>query len=235
MSRSATTSPNPLVPASTVGRAGQDDELDVVTLSEVEHFAYCERQWALISRDQTWAESASTVVGQQRHERVDTAEVRMERGVKVARSLRVWSDTYGLLGRCDLVELPDDGPPVPVEYKSGRRALRPAQLQLTAQATCLEEMLATHVPAGAVWLGQRRRRVDVPISPELRCELDRVLIAIRARRAEANLPSAVADARCPECSLHDLCLPELLVDRRRVAGLHAALFSGRPSSSDPHA
>ena len=56
------------------------------------------------------------------------------------RSIPLWSERYGLRGKADVVELRADGP-YPVEHKVGRRRGIHADLQLCAQALCLEEML----------------------------------------------------------------------------------------------
>lgn len=125
-------------------------------LSEIEHFAYCPRQWALIQLDQVWKDNESTAIGHIVHNRVDQPESRGERGHTATRSLVVWSDVHALLGRADSVEFVDGQAPFPVEHKSGRRALAPAVMQLAVQAICLEE-IAEPVRRGAVWLhGQRR-------------------------------------------------------------------------------
>ncbi len=211
-------------------------DLDVVTLSEIEHFAYCARQWALIHLDQQWADNQSTAVGHITHNRVDQPEHRLERGKPTVRSLVVWSDAHGLFGRCDTVELKAGRAPFPVEHKSGRQALAPATLQLAAQAICLEEMFGEHVGWGAVWLHGQRRRRDIEITPLLREQTLEVAQQVRERRTVAGLPPAVFDGRCPDCSLINDCLPRLVTDRRRVLALHRGLFDpGSPRQSVPDA
>jgi CRISPR-associated exonuclease Cas4 len=203
-------------------------ELDIVTLSEIEHFAYCARQWALIHLDQQWADNHSTAVGHITHNRVDQPERRLERGRTMVRSLVVWSDAHGLFGRCDSVEFTDGRAPFPVEHKSGRRAFAPAALQLAAQAICLEEMFGEPVVWGAVWLHGQRRRRDIEVTSQLREQTLRVAQQVRERRAVAGLPPAVLDERCPDCSLINECLPRLVSDRRRVLALHRGLFDPGP-------
>jgi CRISPR-associated exonuclease Cas4 len=112
-----------------------------VPISAVEHFSYCPRQMALIHLEGIFDENVYTLRGRALHERVDQAEDRMERGVRVVRALPIWSERLGLVGKADVVEFRDDRP-IPVEYKSGKvRDHVHAKRQLCAQAMCLEEML----------------------------------------------------------------------------------------------
>lgn len=203
-------------------------DLEVVTLSEIEHFVYCARQWALIHLDQLWGDNESTAVGHIVHNRVDQPQRRLERGATTFRSMVVWSDAYGLFGRCDTVELPTGEAPVPIEHKSGRRALAPAIMQLTAQAICLEEMFGKPVTHGAVWLHGQRRRREIQIDQALRQQALGVAQEIRGRRSTSGLPPAVFDRRCPDCSLINECLPGLVTDRRRALALHRGLFDPGP-------
>lgn len=200
----------------------------MVTLSEIEHFVYCSRQWALIHLDQLWADNESTVIGQIIHNRVDQPEQRLERGVTTVRSMVVWSDAHGLFGRCDTVELEPDKAPMPIEHKSGRRALAPAIMQLAAQAICLEEMYRKPVIRGHIWLHGQRRRREIEIDYALRKQALEVAQQIRSRRSLPGLPPAVFDGRCHDCSLLNECLPGLVTDRRRALALHRGLFDPGP-------
>lgn len=202
-----------------------------VTLSEIEHFAFCRRQWALIFTDRIWADDIATVRGSIAHERVDQVTQRSERGRRVLRGLTVWSDQYGLFGRADVVEMDPDGVPYPVEHKSGRTAGTPAIFQLAGQALCLEEMFDHAVPEGAIWLGGQRRRVPVPIDDGLRQQTLAIVDLIRSSRDSPELAPGAFDRRCRHCSLHDECLPQLVSDRRRAATIHGMLFTDRGGAS----
>jgi CRISPR-associated exonuclease Cas4 len=119
------------------------------------------------------------------------------------------------------VEVHPDGTRFPVEFKHGRkrRALHD-DLQLAAQALCLEEMLGQPVPRGAIYHASSRRRREVEIGPALRERVLDTIAAIRAMLAAEHLPSPANDARCPACSLIELCQPALVADyTARVAGL----------------
>ena len=109
----------------------------IVAISAIEHFVYCPRQCALIHCDGVWSDNAHTVRGSRTHRRVDTGHHRRERGRLVLRAIPLWSETLGLSGRADAVEI-ERGAVRPVEYKSGVRHGSAADLQLCAQALCLE-------------------------------------------------------------------------------------------------
>ena len=143
-------------------------EEEFLPLSGLQHFAFCRRQWALIHLEQQWQENLRTIEGQLFHERAHDASLRERRGdTLVLRSLAVASPTLGLSGQCDVVEFraaPEGVPlageegrwlPFPVEYKRGRPKPHQAdELQLCAQAMCLEEMLCCPVPEGALYYGE---------------------------------------------------------------------------------
>ncbi len=187
----------------------------VVRISAIEHFAYCPRQCALIHCDGVWTDNAHTVRGSRAHRRVDAGRSRSERGKLVLRAIPLWSEALGLSGRADVIEI--DGEVVrPVEYKSGTRHGSAADLQLCAQAMCLEEMLGVDVPEGYVWYGGPKRRLQVRFTEELRREVRRVIRRIRKQLSTGELPPAPNDARCTECQIRSHCLPELTSAPRRV-------------------
>lgn len=187
----------------------------VVQISAIEHFVYCPRQCAIIHCDGVWSDNAHTVRGTRAHRRVDSGEHRHERGRQVLRSIPLWSEALGLSGRSDAVEI-QDGMVWPVEYKSGVRHGSAADLQLCAQALCLEEMLGVEITHGYVWYGAPRRRIQVDFTEVLREEVRHVIAAIRKQLLAFELPAAPNDARCRECQLLHHCLPELTSAPRRV-------------------
>lgn len=213
---------------------GLDDEwLDAeieVPISAIEHYSYCPRQCALIHVEQTFDENQFTIPGKQAHERVDAGEDTVRAGVRVARSIPVWSERHGLRGKSDIVEFRTAGP-YPVEYKVGRRRAAHAELQLCAQAICLEEMLGVEVPRGAVYHHAERRRYEVEFTEDLRIRTLAIAASIRRVLREQSLPPAPNDARCPNCSLLNACLPSVVGETARLRGLQGALF--RPITSEP--
>ena len=191
------------------------DDDPVVAISAIEHFAYCPRQCALIHCDGVWSDNAHTVKGTRAHRRVDSGTHRHERGRLVLRAIPLWSETLGLSGRADAVEI-ETGVVRPVEYKSGARHGAAADLQLCAQALCLEEMLDVEIPDGCIWYGGPRRRVRVDFTPTLRREVHQIVLEIRAQLLTGVLPDAPNDRRCTECQLLHHCLPQVASNPQRV-------------------
>lgn len=187
----------------------------IVLISAIEHFVYCPRQCALIHCDGVWSDNAHTVSGTRAHRRVDSGKHRRERGRLVLRGIPLWSEVYGLSGRADAVEMTGDVV-CPVEYKSGVRHGSTADLQVCAQALCLEEMLEVQVPHGFVWYGGPRRRVRVEFTSELRRMVEDVIHQIRLQLLTFLLPEAPNDSRCEECQLLNHCLPQVSSAPRKV-------------------
>lgn len=206
-----------------------DDEIEV-PVSALEHYSYCPRQCALIHVEQTYDDNVYTVRGALAHERVDSGEDTANRGVPTVRAIPLWSDRLKLRGKADAVEMREDGP-YPVEYKVGRRRGTDADLQLCAQALCLEEMLGVRVPRGAVFYHAARRRYEVTFDEELRVRTLTAIEEIRAMLWEQRLPEAPNDARCPNCSLIKSCLPSVVAEPARLRGLQGALW-GRYDAGD---
>lgn len=188
----------------------------VVPISAIEHFAYCPRQCALIHCDGVWSDNAHTVKGSRSHRRVDSGAHRRERGRKVLRGIPLWSEALGLAGRADAVEIAADDSVCPVEYKAGVRHGNTADLQLCAQALCLEEMLGVEITYGCVWYGGPRRRTTVGFSVSLRDDVRGIVEEIRSHLLTGALPEPVNDERCQECQLLHHCLPRLSGSPRRV-------------------
>ncbi len=198
------------------------DEIEV-PISALEHWSYCPRQCALIHVEQTFEENIFTVKGRLAHERIDAADTEIARGVRVLRGVPLWSERLGLRGKADVVEMRPEGP-YPVEYKVGYRQGRHADLQLCAQALCLEEMLGVTVPGGAVFYHAPRRRYEVSIDGTLRSETFSAIANVRGILRSQRLPPAPNDSRCPECSLINACLPVVVAARARLRGLQGSLI-----------
>jgi CRISPR-associated exonuclease Cas4 len=191
---------------------------DRVMISAIEHYSYCPRQCGLIHLEDVFHENVFTLRGRAAHERAHEATTRAEAGVRVERALPLWSDRLGLTGIADVVEFHPDGRVFPVEYKHGmRRKNVHDELQLCAQALCLEEMLGVAVPAGAIYSHGSRRRREVALGAGLRQETVRVVVAIREMRRTGRMPPPVNDARCPQCSLIDACVPAAVAAAARKA------------------
>lgn len=200
-------------------------DTDPIPLSALQHWCYCPRQCGLIHLEQAFADNIHTARGQAVHRLVDTPGYEMQAGVKVERALPLWSDRLGLIGKADLVEFHPDGRIFPVEFKHGRRRQkRHDDVQLAAQALCLEEMLGRPVSHGAIYHATSRRRREVAITPELRGLVQETTDAIRDMLASGQLPPPVNDVRCRECSLNEICEPAALAAKEAQAEMRAELF-----------
>jgi CRISPR-associated exonuclease Cas4 len=201
--------------------------MDSIPLSALNHWAYCPRRCGLIHMEGEFTDNIHTARGNSEHAQVDrVAHVTSRDGARVEYALPVWSDRLGLIGKCDVVEFWPDGTVFPVEYKHGpKRKWLNDDLQLAAQAMCLEDMLAQPVPRGAIYHASSHRRRDVAISPALRAKVIETAEAIRAMLASGKLPPPVNDARCRECSLREICQPEALAESQRQKWLREALFN----------
>lgn len=196
---------------------------ELLALSGIQHFTFCRRQWALIHVERLWAENALTAEGRVMHQRTDDPFERETRGgVVTARAMPVSSYRLGLYGVCDVVEfLPSaDGAtlrgragtylPRPVEYKRGKEKEDDCdRAQLCAQALCLEEMFLVAIPAGCLYYGQTRRRVEVAFTTALRGLVESTAAEMHEYFSRGYTPRVKTSKACRSCSLADLCLPRL--------------------------
>lgn len=191
-------------------------ETDPTPLSALQHWVYCPRQCGLIHLEQSFTDNIHTARGQAVHHLVDMPGYEIKSGIRVERTLPLWSNRLGLIGKADLVEFHPDGRIYPVEFKHGaKRQKQHDDIQLAAQAMCLEDMLGRPVTHGAIFHASSHRRREVVITPGLREQVIETAHAIRAMLATGNLPPPVNDARCKECSLKEICQPEAIAGRDR--------------------
>lgn len=202
----------------------EGSEQILVPVSAVEHYSYCPRQCALIYIEQIFEENVFTIRSREVHERVDEGEDTTLGDVRVIRSMPLWSARLGLTGKADVVELRPQGP-YPVEYKPGRRHGRHADVQLCAQALCLEEMLGQPVPRGAIYYYATRSRHEVALDSRLRELTMRLIAEVRALLRSQAMPPPLNDARCPNCAQLEVCMPAVLAEPARLRGLQSTLFT----------
>jgi CRISPR-associated exonuclease Cas4 len=199
-------------------------------LSALQHWSYCPRQCALIHLEQAFDENIHTMRGNAAHERVDEPGFETFEGVRSERALPVWSERLGLIGKCDMVEFHPDGHIYPVEYKHGKKREKlHDDLQLVAQAMCLEEMTGKVITHGAIYHHSSRCRREVFITQELRDKVEETVRAIHAMLASGKLPPPVNDARCKECSLNEICQPQVIAERATQHRLLKTLFEPEAS------
>jgi CRISPR-associated exonuclease Cas4 len=197
---------------------------DFLPLSGIQHFAFCPRQWALIHIEKQWLENLRTVQGRQLHERVDNPDFFESRGdILITRSVPLASQQLRFYGVADMVEfhavegygvhLPrrkGKWIPIPVEYKRGRPKKDDVdEVQLCAQAICLEEMLAIDIPYGYMFYGVTRRRTKVLLDTTLRENVNHLAQQMHQLFEQNITPKPVASNKCRSCSMEDICLPNL--------------------------
>ena len=199
------------------------NEEDFLQLSGLQHFIFCRRQWALIHIENQWKENLRTVEGNLMHARAHDEKQRERRGdLLILRGLPVFSRSLGISGQCDVVEFRTDPAgvplhgedglwrPCPVEYKRGKPKSHNAdQMQLCAQAMCLEEMLCCTIPEGALFYGEPRRRTAVPFTEDLRQAVRDALKEMHQLFQRGYTPRVKPSKSCNACSLKELCLPAL--------------------------
>lgn len=199
------------------------EEDDYLMLSGIQHFAYCRRQWALIHIEQQWAENERTIDGQLFHRKAHDAGNTEKRGdLIITRGLSVKSRVLGVSGVCDVVEFrkSEQGIPLfsyegrwqpyPIEYKKGEPKENNAdELQLCAQAMCLEEMLLCDIPCGSLFYGQSRRRTQVEFTDELRTQVKNMLSEMHELLSKGYTPKVKQQKGCNACSLKEICIPRL--------------------------
>lgn len=189
-------------------------ESDLIALSALQHHLFCPRQCALIHVEQAWAENRLTAEGRVMHEATSEIGNEKRRGVRVVTSMPLVSRRLGVSGIADLVEMHKDENgrwrPFPVEYKRGKpKTHRADEVQLCAQAMALEEMFEVALTEGALFYGETRRRVSVPLDDALRALTITVADETRASLASGTTPPPVYEKRkCGTCSLVELCQPK---------------------------
>lgn len=193
--------------------AGEPDGRDgePIPLSALQHAVYCLRQAALIHLERLWEENRFTAEGRVMHVNADKPGSRSVRGVRRVMSLPLGSRALNLAGTADMVEFhgPDEVP-FPVEFKRGKPKLHRADdVQLCAQALCLEEMTGKSVAEGALFYGETKRRIAVPFDDALRRLTRDTIQQLNAVFATRITPPPTAKKeRCRACSLADLCRPD---------------------------
>jgi CRISPR-associated exonuclease Cas4 len=184
-----------------------------IPISALQHAVYCLRQAALIHIERVWAENRFTAEGRVLHDVAHEAGSRKSRGVRRVTALPLACRRLNIAGVADVVEFHaglDGETAFPIEYKRGKPKLHRAdEVQLCAQALCLEEMTGRPVPEGALFYGETKRRVAVPFDAELRKLTEDTALAFGALVAEGRTPPPVWKAsRCRACSLIELCRPQ---------------------------
>ncbi|MCX7745469.1 MAG: CRISPR-associated protein Cas4 [Clostridia bacterium] len=202
-----------------------DEEL--LLLSGIQHFAFCERQWAFIHMEQQWMENTKTIEGKYIHQRVDNPlENETRRDIRITRSVPVISKKLGLQGVADVVEfiLDNDAPELetvvlegrygrwrvtPIEYKRGKPKKDDRDIvQLCAQAIALEEMLKVKITKGYLYYHEIRRRSEIIFEESVRTRAEDLASRMHSYITNNCIPRAKKAKHCSQCSLYEICQPD---------------------------
>ena len=198
------------------------DEEEYLPLSWLSQATYCLRRAALLLNERLWMENADTAKGRDEHRRAHERRIERRGDQLKLFEYDVYSEQLRIWGKCDCIEaqrcepgcrIPAADFPVclyPVEYKHGSVREEPEyNIQLCAQAMCLEEMYHTHIPSGAIFFITAHRRLEVAFTSELRAKTKTAANALwEIRRRTLKVPAAEYGRKCQRCSLKDLCMPK---------------------------
>lgn len=201
------------------------DDDEMLMLSGIQHYRFCPRQWALIHIEQQWDDNRLTMEGQLLHKHVDDPFYRQKCGDFISlRSVSVASRQLGLYGITDVVELhpvddennsithpqyPGRWVPFPIEYKHGRpKRNEEDEVQLAAQAICLEEQYGIRICHGAIFYAETRHRMEIVFSEYLRNIVVSCAQEMHEVFSSGQLPAIKLGKHCEKCSLNNLCMPE---------------------------
>lgn len=206
-----------------------EDEL--LSLSGIQHYYFCKRQWALIHIEQQWSENMATMEGKIIHEKADDPFfVEKRKDVFVSRSIPLVSYNLGFYGIADIVEFTNsnkgiqvkgrEGKWIPniVEYKRGKPKTDQRDIvQLVAQALCLEEMLGYRLETAEFYYNETKRRSRIEITEALRAKVIELSSEMHKAYKERITPKAETGKHCRSCSLFDVCMPRLTSRKANVA------------------
>ncbi|MCL1467492.1 CRISPR-associated protein Cas4 [Argonema galeatum] len=187
------------------------NEIDYVPIGALNHYAYCShRCWRMFCAGE-FSENQYTIEGTSLHDRVHTLSENHREETWQVRAIWLKSEQYKLIGKSDLIES-ESGQLYPVEYKRGRKGeWDNDELQVAAQALCLEEMTGKNVTTGYIYYAQSHQRQLVEISDRLREQVVATISAVTILLQTGSRPPAIYSQRCKGCSLFSQCLPQVAV------------------------
>lgn len=197
---------------------------DYLRISAIQHYSFCKRQWALIDIELYWEENAHTIHGKLMHNKAHDPTFGEKRGdLLVSRAMPIISHQLKIVGVCDIVEFVKDENGVPLKNREGKYRLYPVEykkgmpknndcdvLQLVAQVMCLEEMFVTDIDFAFIYYGSTKKREKVEITEELRNKVAHLTKEMRDFYQRSYIPRVKETKACFDCSLKDLCMPQIL-------------------------
>lgn len=199
-------------------------EDNLLPISGLSHLLFCKRRAALIHIERSWVENIFTAEGKIMHERAHKEDRESRGAIRVEYSMALRSLRLGLIGKADVVEFhlnnaqaDEKWSPFPVEYKRGKpKKDNVDKVQLCAQAICLEEMLNTEIPSGALFYGKTRHRLDVDFDKDLRSETEDTATRFHLLFEQGRTPKPIYSKKCKSCSMKNLCLPKTVQKAKPV-------------------
>ncbi|MCB9009440.1 MAG: CRISPR-associated protein Cas4 [Ardenticatenaceae bacterium] len=180
-------------------------------LSYLNHLIYCPRRFWYMYIQGEIDINAPMLEGSFQHQtRADKPGQEIDdRGRAVYRRIWIWSDRLQIAGFADFVEA-EGTALIPVEYKHGQQGKWDNDnVQLCAQALCLEEMTGKHIDQGEIFYWRSRRRITVPFDTELRQLTETTVVQAHELTQTNNIPAPISERKkCQHCSIQPICLPD---------------------------
>jgi CRISPR-associated exonuclease Cas4 len=185
-------------------------ENDYIPIAALNQYSYCpHRCWRMFCAGE-FVDNQYTIEGTGLHERVHAVGDGNQGETYQVRAIWLKSDRYGLVGKSDLIE-EVDGRWYPIEYKRGQRGeYDNDELQVCAQALCLEEMTRQEIRQGYIYYAHAHQRVLVEIDQALRQMAIETIAAVTNLLTTGKMPTARYSPRCKGCSLVEHCLPKAI-------------------------
>lgn len=187
---------------------------DSIPISSLNALEYCPRRFYYQFVQGEMLINEFVLEGTLVHQRAHQAGTQTTAGGDIQTThLYLYSETLHLSGFADVIE-EQGGVLIPVEYKHGQQGKwLNDHVQLCAQALCLEERQPEKppLPYGYTFYVGSRRRVRVDFTADLRARTQAAIArALQVAILEKSPPPLAGklSARCPNCSLLPLCLPE---------------------------
>lgn len=214
---------------------------DFLSLSGIQHFLFCKRQWALIHIEKQWVEDYRTAEGRLLHETAhDITKKEKRKDTIISRAMPIHSYQMGINGECDVVEFKQSDTGIwipmlqnsftltPIEYKRGKpkEGLEDI-LQLVAQAMCLDEMFCCSVETSYLFYHEIKKRLEIPVTPELKSQVRETFQEMHSLLEKQHTPKVKWSTRCNGCSLKDICLPTLGKQKSAHRYIEKAIQGGK--------
>ena len=181
---------------------------EYIQIAALNQYAYCShRCWRMFCTGE-FTDNQYTIEGTALHDRVHTTSDIEKEDTWQIRAIYLKSEKYKLIGKSDLIEVVS-GEYYPIEYKRGRKGeWDNDELQVCAQALCLEEMTGQNINIGYIYYAHSHQRQLVEINQELRDSAIATIAAVTNLLETGTMPPPSYSKRCKGCSLYSQCLPK---------------------------